>query len=469
MPFDAGADGADGEAPDAAKPDDCNETADAISPEAKGCAVDSFALFVDGEAGDDANDGSRAKPLKKIGSAIAQVGSTGKRRIYVCGAATYAEHLSVKTAVNLYGGFACASWEPDANAKPKVAPSDKGYALHVDDVSAPIVVSDLELSAMDAGSLEDGTSSIAVFVNKAELTLLRTTVRASNGAKGAAGADGVSGAITSVSSGTNDAVGNSGSGATGGLFKECTCSTSTVKTLGGVGGANGGGGGNGEPSYGASAPKNGAGGIPGGGTCSGDGPGKDGANAPPAANAEAPTTHGTLAAEGWQAAKGADATENGKPGQGGGGGGAINTTTGGSGGGCGGCGGFAGKGSGGGGASIALLVHESTVAVKASTLETKAGGAGGIAGAGGAGLSGGIAGLGQCLGGRGGDGANGGAGAGGAGGVSIGVLYKGTAPVLDDATTVAFGAVGAGGKGGKSPDNDGPGGVAEKTKDASQL
>ena len=67
----------DAEAPDAAKPADCDDTADAISPAAKTCMDDDFALFVDGEAGDDANIGSKAKPLKKIGSAIAKVGSTG--------------------------------------------------------------------------------------------------------------------------------------------------------------------------------------------------------------------------------------------------------------------------------------------------------------------------------------------------------------------------------------------------------
>jgi len=43
------------------------------------------------------------------------------------------------------------------------------------------------------------------------------------------------------------------------------------------------------------------------------------------------------------------------------------------------------------------------------------------------------------------------------------------APVIDDATTILEGTPGRGGKGGMSPDNDGPEGIAEKVKDASQL
>lgn len=461
-PVDGGSDGA-------VAPADCDVKADPISSGAKGCVVDSFALFVDGQAGDDANDGSRAKPLKRIGSAIAKVASTGKRRIYICGSGTYAEHLQLTTATSLHGGFACTTWTPDESARPKVAPSDKGYAVHIDDVSDAVTVSDLEISAADAGGLEDGTSSIAVFANKANVTFLRCALHASNGAKGADGQAGGSGVITAVSSGSLETSGNAPTGATGGLFKDCTCSSSATLTKGGVGGSNGSGGGNGEPDHGAAAPKDGAAGLPGGGTCSGGGPGHDGADAPPAQNAPPATARGLLGPAGWAPMKGADATENGKPGQGGGGGGSRDATTGGSGGGCGGCGGFAGKGSGGGGASIAVLANESSLTITASTLDTKAGGAAGTAGAGGPGTVGGKSTAGLCPGGNGGRGADGGSGAGGAGGVSIGVLYKGTAPVLDRATTITVGAPGAGGKGGKSPDNDGPIGVAEKTKDAAQL
>ena len=49
---------------------------------------------------------------------------------------------------------------------------------------------------------------------------------------------------------------------------------------------------------------------------------------------------------------------------------------------------------------------------------------------------------------------DGGAGAGGAGGVSVGVLYKGSQPTLDQ-TTVTTGALGPKGAGGKPGTNDG--------------
>ncbi len=459
-----GGPGQDGDAPDAAKPEKCDDKADPTSDAAKECVVDSFALFVDGDAGDDANDGSKAKPFKRITTALAKVGSTGKRRIYICGSGTYAEHLKMTTAANLHGGFACSTWAADAAAKPKVAPTDPGYALHIDNVSAAVTVSDLELAAADAASLKDGTSSIAVFANKANVTFLRAALRASNGAEGAPGEAGKQGEVTSQ--GGLD--GNTGNGATGGGLKQCTCSSSATVTKGGAGGTQTPGN-SGEPNYGGMPPNNGAGGAFGGGSCSGDSLGKNGADAPAAKDATPPTGLGVLGPDGWQSSKGADATENGKPGQGGGGGGAFDATSGGGGGGCGGCGGFAGKGSSGGGASIALVANDSVVTLTASVLEAKSAGAGGTAGAGGAGVAGGKPGTGLCLGGKGGRGADGGAGAGGAGGVAGGILYKGTEPTVDGETTIVPGKEGAGGKGGKSPGNDGPIGVAGKTLDATKL
>ncbi len=457
--------GLDGEVPDAAKPPDCDDKADPTSDAAKGCVVDSFALFVDGDGGNDANDGKKGTPLKTIASAIGKVGSTGKRHIYVCGSGTYAEHLKLTTAAHLHGGFACSTWTVDSSAKAKIAPTDPGYALHIDGVSAAVTISDLELVAPDAGSLKDGTSSIAVFANKSNVSFLRAALRAQNGAEGAPGEAGQPGVVTSA----GGLEGNPANGATGGPSKTCTCSSSTTSTKGGAGGSETGGG-PGEPNYGAGAPKNGAPGAFGGGSCNGNANGNDGADAPAVNDASPPTTLGVLSPEGWRPSKGDDATENGKPGQGGGGGGARDNTTGASSGGCGGCGGFAGKGSSGGGASIALLANESVLALKASILETKAAGAGGTAGAGGEGGEGGksVA-VGLCSGGKGGRGADGGAGAGGAGGVAAGILFKGAEPTLDAETTIAHGEAGSGGKGGKPPTNDGPIGTAGKVLDATKL
>jgi hypothetical protein len=111
-----------------------------------------------------------------------------------------------------------------------------------------------------------------------------------------------------------------------------------------------------------------------------------------------------------------------------------------------------------------LKIAETELAVSSAG----AGGAGGLAGDGGGGGTGGV---GQCAGGDGGKGGRGGAGSGGAGGISVAVLYRGTAPVLDPATQEAIkvGEKGVRGEGGAPGVNDGPEGIAEKLKDVSQL
>ena len=75
-----------------------------------------------------------------------------------------------------------------------------------------------------------------------------------------------------------------------------------------------------------------------------------------------------------------------------------------------------------------------------------------------------------CQGGPGGIGGNGGASGGGAGGLSVGILYSGTAPTLDDATTDAITTAEEGGAGGEgvrgNDENDttrGLDGVAQAT------
>lgn len=466
---DSGLDGADANAPDAVAPEDCDENADANAPEAKGCIVDSFALFVDGASGVEGNEGTKANPLKSISAALDKVGSTGKRRIYVCGEDAYAEHVKLTTAAHLFGGFACGTWTY-AGTKTKVIPTDNGYALHVEGVSAPFVISDIAFRAADVAAANDGSHSIAGFINGSNVTLRRTDFAAGAPADGTTGPEGGAGAITEVAGGgAKNADGYSAMGATGGPLKTCTCSNSSQTTTGGAGGANATGGAAGTPNYSVNPPN----GAPGAGasSCAGTGSGGDGADAPAAANAVAVTAVGIVDADGWRGARGLDATESGKPGQGGGGGGSFNISNGGGGGACGGCGGSPGKAGGAGGASIALLVHESTVSLTAATLSAKSGAKGGAGGAGGAGVAGGAPGGGSCSGGAGGRGGDGGGGSGGAGGLSVGLLYKGNAPKLDAETTAAITVEGPGekGTGGAPGVNDGPIGVAAKVQDADAL
>jgi hypothetical protein len=136
-------------------------------------------------------------------------------------------------------------------------------------------------------------------------------------------------------------------------------------------------------------------------------------------------------------------------------------------GGAGGCGGNYGRGGQGGGASIALLVYDSIVIVGESEVISGHGGSGGWGGEGQEGQAGGSYGLGNPQGCRAGAGARGGAGGGGgggAGGISVGVLWNGTAPVLDQSTAnaITIGTEGAAGLGG-GVDNDGADGFAEPT------
>ncbi len=457
--------GVDGQSPDANVPDapvppNCDENADAISEEAKGCLDDTFALFVDGTSGDDTNPGTKSSPMKSIAAAVAKGPTLGKRRVYVCGNGPYVESVEITSPVHLFGGFACGTWTADSSLKPHVTPDTPGYALHVNGVAADLRVEDIAFEAL-AGTV-DAPSSIAVFVaNSPSVTFKRVDIKANGGFTSPDGNAGVMGTPD------QDPRGNDGTPTAGGAEKECKCSTGGV-TRGGKGGDPTGtesGGKNGEPVI---TPPNPPVATGQGGTrdeCEGGtGNGRRGSDAPPAPAApRAPL--GTLDASGWKPGDGAKGS-NGTPGQGGGGGGsyrigAAGQNGGGGGGGCGGCGGSGGDGGKGGGASVALLSFDSLVRLSASTLtasDAGNGAAGKDGGPGGSGGLGGGGGNGGCPGGIGGDGGKGGAGAGGAGGVSAAVFYKGAAPIAEG-STLNHGAKGAGGKGGKSPDNDGPDGL----------
>ena len=463
-PADPSGDG--GLVPDVVVPANCDETADADASGAAGCVVDSFAVFVNAAGGDDAADGSKARPVRTVGAAVARASATGKRRAYTCGAGPYEEAIVLKSAVSLLGGFACGSWAYDG-VKARIAPAPGAYALHIDRAPGTIVLSDLELVAANATA--DGGNSVAVFVHEATARFVRADLRAGNGKKGADGEGGKPGTLTAVTAGSlMDLDGNAASGTTGGIFKDCTCSNGgPALSRGGGGGGVNTLGGNGLPARGG-----GTGGDASDAACGASGTGKVGG---PGANVDpvgAALGRGSLTSAGWAPAGGTEGSQSGGPGQGGGGGGGANATNAGGGGACGGCGGTPGKAGGGGGASIALLTRSSTLELRSSSLSAGAAGAGGEGGAGGVGGGGGLlGGAGNCRGGGGGKGGIGSAASGGAGGVSMGLLYQRTAPSLDEATTSAItsGTVGAAGKGGAPGTNDGPPGVADKVREVSTF
>lgn len=406
------------------------------------CVVSELGVFVDATHGADTNAGTKEAPVKTIAGALGKLGA--KSRVYVC-EGTYAERVKLTSAVSLYGGFSCGGWGY-SGTKPRVAPTDAGYALEVASVSSPTTVADVVFTA--AAGTEASLSSIAGFVtNTTSLTLRRVELVAGAGFEGKTPSAGVTLGLLSSTPSAGTLNGNAGSASIGGAAQLCTCVGGGTSTGGGGGNINS----DGSPGETAQASVDPPGATGVGGTkaeCLSPGTnGRSGSNAPAAAGAAGATTLGTLTESGWAPSSGSNGNA-GLPGQGGGGGGGAGG--GGGGGACGGCGGEGGRGGGGGGASIALATLASPVMLVGSTLTSAdAGhGAAGAAGAGGgAGGVRGLAGGGACNGGNGGKGGSGGGGGGGAGGISVGVLYKGAKPTLDAATTVKTGAFGAKGVG----------------------
>lgn len=409
---------------------------------APNCVSDDYGVFVDGEGGDDASGGTKAEPVKTIAAALKKVGL--KPRLYVCGEGPYAEHVKLTREVSIYGGFACGTWSY-TGTKAKLSPGTPGYALHVEKVASPVVISDV-VAVAEAGE-EAGASSVSIFVSESEVTLRRVEALAGRGKDAPA-----SGSAPLNESTPSDLKGNTASGATGAAAKTCTCNVHGSST-GGKGGDASQAGENGTSvplatPAGVRTGAGGSGGIP----CGGGLPGPDGAAR---AGGKGASKLGVLSAQGFEPGVGMDG-EAGNPGSGGGGGGGSSADGGGGGGGCGGCGGGGGLGGRGGGASIGLLAFRSIVHLQTVKLTTSAAGNGGDGSRGGGGGDGGGGGgtLGGCGGGIGGNGAGGGGGGGGAGGVSAAIVRAGGSlegtPEVVLGTKGARGGFGAGGPGGSN-------------------
>lgn len=443
--------GVDGGADAPYVPPGCDPNADA--KDAPKCVVDAVGVFVDGTGGADANPGTKESPVKTIGAALGKLG--GKQRVYVCGTGPYAEAVKLTAPTSLYGGFACGTWSYDGS-KAKVAPAQPGYGLHIENVTKPIVVADLDIAAKDAATA--GASSIAVFASRAsKVTLRRVSVVAGKGQPGSDAVDVPAFAPANAPDGTGGAAGGAQT-----MNPACTSS------IGGAGGKDGAV--NGAAGHVAVTPvfpnlATGLGGVT-GGDCS-TGLGKNGSYGLAGEPGLGAATLGSLDASGWKPADGSPGSAGGN-GQGGGGGAQIASGGVGGSGGPGGCGGAGGGQGGGGGSSIALLAFESVLELEQSSLTASDAGRGGNGAKGQKAQQGGAKGVAPnsdaCDGGFGGAGGSGGGGGGGAGGLSVGVLYKGTAPTIEGASTptadtlasVMLGAKGAAGA-------KGAGGDAAKT------
>ena len=454
----AGGEGGGGEAgvgqdaDGATTPPGCKPEADTI--DAPACAADDFAIFVSPQGHADAA-GTRTAPVNSVAGAITKLGT--RSRIYVC-EGTYAEAISLKgTAVSLFGGVACDSWQYNG-APTKFRPAAPGIGLTFADISSAVVVSDLDVEVVDG--TDAAPSSIAAFAkNTPNLTLRRVTLTA-HAAKGGK-SRGISANGTLASSTPLPATldGSPGTSTTGGAAQACTCSNGGT-TVGGRGGDPGGAkidGLDGEtlPTKVDPPANNGKGSTRMQCESALQTPGLPGSNGPDGLFSDGAKKLGSVTASGWSPEPGLDG-QPGTAGQGGGGGGGSGGAGGGGSGACGGCGGHGGLGGSGGGASVALLCLASPVTIVKSVLTSANAGPGGAGGLGGLGGDGGIRSNltgGGCRGGNGGKGGLGGAGGGGAGGVSAAVLYKGSKPIID--AVITTGAKGVKGPGGALGMNDG--------------
>ena len=407
------------------------------------CVDDGYGVFVS-PMGKASGAGTKSDPLLTISGALGQT-STAKKRVYIC-EGTYAEAVSVSTAVNLYGGFDCGTWA--YGMKPvKVAPSGAGIALTV--TASGVTVEDIEFDAKDG--VNPGDSSIAVFVSGAQNVLFRRVI-----AIGGAGQDGGAPVATANYDGGVAPSGNAADSGFGAPQQDCAgvCADG-VHSTGAKGGNVSTNGADGGPALVPTAGNDGRGGIAPG--CA-SGP-HAGADAVVATGASGTPKSGDLSSSGWRRIDGSKGASGG-PGQGGGGGGggifAGGTTEGGGGGGCGGCGGAGGVGGMTGGSSFALLSYKAVIALDSCTLKTAKAGDGKSGGTGQVGQAGGVAGAAippasggtGCNGAAGGNGGAGGGGGGGAGGHSVAIGYVDTPPTEQGTVTKVTSAAGTGGAGG---------------------
>jgi hypothetical protein len=402
---------------------------------------ESASLFVSPTGSDVLGTGTRARPLKTISVALSKL-TPDKRRVYVC-EGRYDEDLHLRAehaGLVLAGGMDC-SWQPDGS-RPVIgsASSSSPTPIVIDAVEQPITLDSIEARSADVPTASnlDGRARSSVVARVRGAAIFRNVkLIAGRGADGAPGSDGKPRVYVGIPvdpdanpSGTKGGRVSCEDGISQGGDAPGGSGLPLGATNGGIGTACNAGG-------------TGAAGLSGD---DGPFPGFGAADFGVASYAGDGSEVELLPADGLDG-------RNGALGQGGGAGGGAD----GAGGGAGGCGGGRGRGGSGGGGSIAILAWDAKVVVVASLLETAAGGAGGPGGKGAAGTPGqDPATSSGCAGGKGGSGGRGTGGGGGAGGVSIGVLYTGNAPEVDDATAVAM-KLGPAGAGGADSDGNIPG------------
>ncbi len=473
--------------------------------------IASAGLFVDPASGDDANPGTRDRPLKTVRAALALLrgdAGAGITSLYLAQGSYDEDQVVLDRPVSLYGAYGgvAHNWKRSSEYTSILDGGTIGFTVNGLKGDAGVRVEWLTIAS--ANSTTPGTPSIAMrVINTQDLRLHHDALAAGQGAAGAPGLNGDAGVNgPDGGRGIDSVMGTAGGGGGGGGANTFRCGDVPVWGGDGKFGAKFNSGSTGDP--GQPDGGGGDGGLGGSiGTpvpqgsnayyCEGDA-GLDGWPGRPGTAGDAGPAGsgiGEVRGETWMALQQnqGGAGQPGLPGAGGGGGGsgggcpqgdnsAPDTAAGGGsgGGGAGGCGGQGGQGGGAGGASIALLLSDATVQFGEVTLKTMGGGAGGRGGQGGEGGKGGTGGNGGAggspptgskrggldyfsyggkggVGGPGGTGGPGGPGGGGAGGSSVGVWCSngGVLTTEGGVITQNLGPVGQGGPSSGTPGAEG--------------
>jgi len=436
---------------------------------------DECAVFVRADAVDAGTpDGTMEKPYATLQAALQNAG--GKKKVYACASATFAEAVNLTAGLEVYGGFSCTSaqWTWSSTAQTALMGPADSAAFTIGTGADGALVSNFSITGASPSDPMGGGSAIGVAVADVMATLKQSTVEAKDGA---AGADGVTpsgtpstGASAAMLDPTTMNACLNVAAVKGGVPGMTSCDDGM--TGGGVGGTGGIPGTNME--YGV----DGASGTPTGAVNAGKGEttvkctdGTVGNDGTPGIAGPGGAAFGALSLTSLTTTEDVSGQAGSKAQGGGGGGGAKGgnvcpsggTTfdgpgASGGGAGAGGCGGKGGGGGSAGGSSIAVIALGSNLTITDVTMKTGNGGVGGngargqAGAAGGSGTSGGtgsgLAGSRNgCAGGAGGTGGDGGPGGGGRGGHSIGVAFA-KAPLKAPMVAAPGGTPGMGGTAG---------------------
>ncbi|WP_438032762.1 hypothetical protein [Sorangium sp. So ce204] len=445
---------------------------------AAGILDDGCGVFVAGAYGfgDDANPGTKAKPVFTVERAV-ELARTGRGRVFICNDGFRVHQITLPSGVDLLGGFHCRRWDRD----PEI-PRSTFFHDPIVDIADPMVV--VEPAGPEDVGAADGVSMLAdlevrafgplgvLVQSNTVVEILRSKIRAGGAVEGIAGEMWPHYSPPDGPNGMFAAEGCSAAVVAGGPAPVNRCESGHTST----GGKGGDGlpdsaedGGDGEPAPSRDPPQPGFGGAgeQDNALCNN---GLDGGRGAPGMQGLPGKGIGRLTEAGWVGDTGGEGTW-GTPGQGGGGGGgrrgglavcgaASKGGGGGGSGGAGGCGGRGGRGGSNGRPTIGVLAVHARVTVRDSVITTVSGGKGGDGGPpqeggrGGRGIQGAadVDAVQGCAGGRGGQGGPGGYGGPGRGGDSIGIAYLDEDQLTLEGVTIETGQPG---KGGTSWNHDG--------------